>query len=316
MMHQNDQPLIISGSSHPALAAEIAEYLKTELGKIEIATFPDGEISIEILQNVRGRSTFVVQSIAQRPNHYLMELLIIMDALRRASAKNIVVVLSYFGYCRQDRKDRARVPITAKLVANLLVAAGATRVVTIDLHAGQLQGFFDIPVDHLCARILLADAFKKMGITNALVVAPDIGSIKVARAFANLNGSKLAVIDKQRSSAKEVQMQLIGDVKDQRVILVDDLCATGGTLASAAELVMKKGAKEVFAAVTHGLFADNALELIQASPIQKIVVANTVPLRHTIPKLQSISITPLLSLAIMAIMKNSSISLLNDGSFL
>ncbi len=304
--------LLFSGSSHPALAKEMAADLGINLGKIELGRFPDGETHAQILENVRGRPTFVMQTVALDPNNYLMELLIIIDALRRASAAEIDIIIPYFGYCRQDRKDKPRVPITAKLVANLLVNAGATRIVTMDLHAGQLQGFFDIPVDNLFARSELAGAFKKLASDNCVVVAPDIGSVKLARAYATYLGCGLAVIDKQRVDASNVNTaMLIGDVKGKDVLLADDMCTTAGTLASAAKACQEKGANRIFAAATHGLFVGSSLERINESPIEKLFVSNTIPAEEAFAKckkLQGVSVAPLFSQAIRCIHGRESIS--------
>lgn len=304
--------LLFSGSSHPALSQEIASDLGIELGKIALGRFPDGENYVQILENVRGHAVFVLQTVALDPNNHLMELLIIIDALRRASASEIAVVMPYFGYCRQDRKDKPRVPITAKLVANLLVNAGATRLVTMDLHAGQVQGFFDIPVDTLYGRVELAHAFKKVASDHCVVVAPDIGSIKLARAYAGYLGCDLAVVDKQRIDASNVDVSmLIGNVNGKDVLLADDMCSTAGTLTSAAKACREKGANRIFAAVTHGLFVGQALERIDASPIEKLFVSNTVPIAEAIAKsdkLQLVSVAPLFSQAIRCIHERESIS--------
>ncbi len=303
---------LFSGTSHSALARGIASDLGISLSKIDIGRFPDGETHVQIMENVRGRTPFVLQTVALDPNNHLMELLIIIDALRRASAAEIDVVIPYFGYCRQDRKDKPRVPITAKLVANLLVNAGATRIVTMDLHAGQLQGFFDIPVDNLFARAELAKAFKKLASDNCVIVAPDIGSIKLARAYATYLGCDLAVVDKQRFDPSNVKTaMLIGDVKGKDVLLADDMCTTAGTLASAAKACHEKGANRIFAAVTHGLFVDPSLERIEKSPIEKLFVSDTVPIGESIAnsqKLQCVSVAPLFSQAIRCIHARESIS--------
>ena len=270
--------LLISGSSHPLLAKEIADSLKIPLGKIELSQFPDKEISVQILESVRGRDVFVIQSIAIEPNHYLMELLIILDALKRASAQTITAVIPYFGYGRQDRKDKPRMPITAKLVADLLVSAGATHILTMDLHAGQIQGFFNIPVDLLHGMIPLSDAVKELGCDNLIVVAPDVGSVKLARSYARILGKGFAIIDKQRISASEIGVEtVIGDVKGKDVLLADDMCSTAGTLVSAAKACREKGALRIFAVVTHGLLVGDALKKIEESPIEALLISNTIP---------------------------------------
>jgi ribose-phosphate pyrophosphokinase len=312
MQRKNDAILLFSGSSHPVLAQDIAALLDIHLGKISLGRFPDGETFVQILQNVRGRRTFILQSIALDPNNQLMELLITIDALKRASAAEISVIIPYFGYCRQDRKDRPRVPITAKLVANLLQEAGATRIVTMDLHAGQVQGFFDIPVDNLYGRSELASAFREQVSDDCIVVAPDIGSIKLARAYATHLKCGLAVVDKQRRDASNVAIaMLIGDVEGKNVLLADDMCTTAGTLTSAAKACHEKGANRIFAAVTHGLFVGSSLERIDKSPIELLFVSDTVPTAEALKqckKLRSVSVAPLFSQAISCVQACESIS--------
>lgn len=310
-MAHNENPLMFfAGSSHPELARQIAEWLGVSLGKVLIDAFPDGEIGVQILENVRGRDVFVLQSVARRPNHYLMELLILVDALKRASARSIVAVIPYFGYARQDRKDKGRVPITAKLVANLLEKAGVTRVLTMDLHAEQIQGFFDIPVDNLYARPLLVEAVKNLGWENWVVVTPDIGSIKLARAFAEQLKVDLAIVDKRRVNAKQVEMSaLIGDVEEKNVLLIDDMCSTGGTLKTAAWVCKKVGAKRIVAAVTHGLFVDKAF--FEESAIEKMFISNTLPLPEKgvdLRLLEVVSVASLFGKAIDSIVGAKSIS--------
>lgn len=313
--------LLFSGTSHPALAREIAEYLDIPLGKIAIDCFPDGEISLQILENVRGRDTFVLQTVALSPNHYLMELLIMIDALKRASARSISVIIPYFGYCRQDRKDKPRVPITAKLVANLLVNTGATRVLTMDLHAGQLEGFFDVPVDNLCSRPLLIEALNELNDCDWVVVTPDIGSIKLAQAYAKHLGVEMAVVDKLRISATQVEAAtVIGDVKGKDILLADDMCTTGGTLVSAAKACHEKGAKRIFAVVTHGLLIDGAIEKINKSPIEALLISNTIlnaERTKQSEKIRIVSVAPLFGQAISCIISKDSISSLyvNTTSF-
>lgn len=242
-----------------------------------------------------------------------------IDALKRASARSIAAVIPYFGYCRQDRKDKPRVPITAKLVANLLFNAGATRVLTMDLHAGQLQGFFDIPVDNIVGRLVLAEAFKKLrhGDNELIVVTPDIGSVKLARSYARHLQTGLAIVDKLRASATEIDtVTVIGDVKGKDVLLADDMCSTGGTLASAAKACREKGAKRIFAAVTHGLLVGNALEKIEKSPIEALLISNTVPVAEGVlkcSKIRIVSIAPLFAQAIGCIISAESISSLDEN---
>jgi ribose-phosphate pyrophosphokinase len=311
-MLSHSQPLLFAGSSHPKLAAEIADQLGIKLSLMQLGQFPDGETRVQILENVRGHDVFVVQSVALDPNFYLMELLIIIDALRRASARTIVAVIPYYGYCRQDRKDKPRVPITAKLVANLLVEAGANRILTFDLHAGQLEGFFDIPVDLLHGRSLLVEEVLKAGINDCVVVAPDIGSVKIARTFADQLGVNLAVVEKNRLSATEVNdVNVIGDVNGKDVLLADDMCSTGATLVSAAKACQEKGAKRVFGVVTHGLCVDNAVQLIENSLLEAVWMTNTIPETDRLKgstKLKTISIAPLLAHGIRCIISDESIS--------
>ena len=310
--------LLFSGTSHPTLAKEVAEHLGVRLGQMELGRFPDGEIEVQIMENVRGRDIFVLQTIALDPNEYLMELLIIIDALKRSSARSIAAVIPYYGYCRQDRKDKPRVPITAKLVANLLTDAGATRVLTMDLHAGQLQGFFDIPVDNLYGRPLMAEAFRKfVSPGNFIVVAPDIGSVKLARAYAAHLGADFAVVDKHRIDALRVEtVTVIGDVEGKDVLLADDMCTTGGTLLSAAKACREKGAKRIFAAVTHGIFVGDSVEKIQKSPIEALLMSNTIPWTDRLAgatKMHTVSVASLFGQAISCIISKESISSLFEN---
>lgn len=297
---------LFAGTSHPELAQQIAKELGIRLGKIQIETFPDQEIGIQILENVRGKDVFVLQTIARHPNLYLMELLIIVDALKRASARSITAVMPYFGYARQDRKDRGRVPITAKLVANMLEKAGVSRVLTMDLHAEQIQGFFDIPVDNLLARPLLVEAAKKEGWEKSVVVAPDIGSVRLARAFAEDLKVEYAIVDKRRVTAKRVEAKaLIGDVQGKNVILVDDICSTGGTLKKASMVCKASGIKAIRVVATHGIF----VQPFEESAIEKMLVTDTIPLPKGFPKkIRSVSVAPLFARAIEAIAGAKSIS--------
>jgi ribose-phosphate pyrophosphokinase len=307
MLTQNSY-LLFAGTSHPELGSQIAKSLGVELGKIQIETFPDGEIGIQIHENVRGRDVFVLQTIAHRPNSYLLELLIIIDALKRSSARSITAVIPYFGYARQDRKDKGRVPITAKLVANLIEKAGANRVLTMDLHADQVQGFFDIPVDHLYARHVLAQEILKMGFQDYIVVAPDVGSIRIAQAFSSLLQADLAIVDKHRINADTVENNaLIGDVKNKNVLMIDDMCSTGGTLKNASFVCQKAGAKKIFAAVTHGLMLGKAFE---ESAIEKLLICDTMPLHPSVSRerVQVVSVADLFGKAIASIADATSIS--------
>ncbi len=302
---------IVSGTSHPDFSAELAAYLGSPLGHITFKPFPDGEIYMQIEENVRGRDVFAIQTIARNPNHYLMELLIMIDALKRASAKSIIAVIPYFGYARQDRKDKPRVPITAKLVADMLTTAGADRVLTMDLHAGQIQGFFNIPVDNLYARPFLADAMEKEKVKDLVVMGPDLGAIKIARAYANHLNGEFAVMDKRRISSEKVEISaIIGDVKGRDVLIADDMCSTGGTLSLAAEVCKKAGAKRIFAAFTHGLLVGDSVQRLINSPIEKIFLSNTVPLleEHRHEKFEVVSVAGLFGEAIRCIISAESIS--------
>ena len=297
--------MIFAGSSHPELAREVAQCLGLELGKVLIETFPDGEIGVQILENVRGKDVFVLQSPARHPNHFLMELLILVDALKRASARSIVAVIPYYAYARQDRKEKGRVPITARLVANLLERAGVTRVLTMDLHTEQIQGFFDIPVDHLYARRLFVKALKELKLKNAVVVSPDVGSNKMARKFAEDLKLDLAIVDKRRINGRDVEVNaLIGDVSEKEVILVDDICSTGGTLETAAKVCKEEGAKSVFAVVTHALLMGGT----KLKGIDQLFITNSVPPLKDEKGLHVVTIAPLLAEAIECVISAKSIS--------
>lgn len=303
---------LFSGTSHHAFATELASYLGVQLGRVKFEPFPDGEIYVQIEENVRGRDVFVVQSVARDPNYYLMELLIMIDALKRASAHSIVAVIPYFGYSRQDRKDKPRVPITAKLVADLLVKAGATRVLTMDLHAGQIQGFFDVPVDNLYARPMLADEVAKLSLNKLVIMAPDLGAIKIARAYSNHLNGEFAVMDKRRESSEKVTINTIigSDVMGRDVLIVDDMCSTAGTVATAAELCQKAGAHKIYAAFSHGLLVGEAIERLKRSPVEKIFMSNTVPLQEEqrLDKFKIVSVAALFGEAVRCIISADSIS--------
>jgi ribose-phosphate pyrophosphokinase len=295
---------LFAGTSHPALAREVAKSLKVELGRVLIETFPDGEIGVQILETVRGKDVFVLQSPARSPNHFLMELLILIDALKRASAQSITAVIPYYAYARQDRKEKGRVPITARLVADLLQRVGVTRVLTVDLHTEQIQGFFDVPVDNLYARPLFAKVLKGLKLQQPVVVSPDIGSNRMARKFAEELKADIAIVDKRRNSGRSVEVYgLIGDVAGKEVILVDDICSTGSTLKTAAKVCKKAGAKRVLAVVTHALFMKGA----KIEGIDAIYVSDSVPL---LPKQKAhvVSIASLLGEAIECVVSAKSIS--------
>jgi ribose-phosphate pyrophosphokinase len=270
---------VFTGTAHPELSRKIVDYLAMPLGDVEITRFPDGELHVKVQENIRGRDVFIVQPICNPPNEHLMELLIMIDAMKRASAERITAVIPYYGYARQDRKDQPRVPITAKLVANLLVAAGANRILTVDLHAQQIQGFFDIPVDHLYAFPVLANYIKTLGLTNPVVVAPDTGGVKAAYAYSRQLDTGLAVVAKQRLSSSKVEaFSLVGEVDGRTAIMVDDMTTTAGTLCSAAEILRENGATEVIAAVTHAMMTEAGLERLKKSSIKELIVTDTVPM--------------------------------------
>jgi ribose-phosphate pyrophosphokinase len=308
MTKSNGSFMIFSGSSHEEFGKKVASELRVELGKVLRETFPDGEIGIQIQENVRGKDVFLIQSLARRPNHNLMELLIMVDALKRASVRSIVAVLPYYAYARQDRKDKGRVPITAKLVANLLEKAGVTRVLTMDLHTEQIQGFFDIPVDNLYARPLFIRTIKQLGLKDLIIVSPDVGSNKMARKFAEDLNVDLAIVDKRRVDSQKIEVNaLIGDVRVKNVILVDDICSTGGTLKTAAQVCRENGAKSVRAIVTHGLFIGDGLK---SSGIEQIFATDTVPApeKKMDMKPTIVSAAPLFAQAIDCVILAKSIS--------
>ena len=311
-MFLNDNLKIFAGSSNPQLAAAVCNYLGLPQGGANIEKFPDGEKIIRIEDDVRGRDCFIVQSTCQPVDEYLMELLIYVDCLRRASAKRITVVVPYFGYARQDRKDEGRVPITAKLVANLLTVAGVDRVLTIDLHARQLQGFFDIPVDHLTGELVLSNYFLNKKIDNLTIVSPDVGNIKIAAKYADRLGGALAIVHKKRVSGSQVEAQeLIGSVQGRNVLMCDDIIATAGTVCSAVELIKKRGAEKIYVGGTHGVFAGPAVERLNKAPIDEIVVTDTIPLSQEAKKIKNIkvlSVASMLGEAIKRIHRNESIS--------
>jgi len=304
---------IYSGRGNRALAQEIAEYLGNPLGRVQIENFPDGEISVKLLDDVRGRDAFFIQPTCPPGNENLVELLICIDCMRRASAKRITAVIPYFGYARQDRKDEGRVPITAKLVANLLTTAGTNRVLTLDLHAAQIQGFFDIPVDNLSAEPVFSAFIASLDVGPVTLVSPDVGNVKRARVYANRLGGELAIIDKRRVSGSEIKtMAIIGDVKDKTVLMVDDMIATGGTVAQASELVRRYGAKRVIVAATHGVLCGPAVERLAAAPIDHLAVTDTIPVsaevRRRLPNLTVLSVGELLGEAIRRIHRHESVS--------
>ena len=301
---------IFSGNSNVPLAKAICANIGLELGKCTVSAFPDGETFVKIDENIRGEDCFVVQSTCPPTNHNLMEMFIMMDAMRRASAARITAVLPFYGYARQDRKDQPRVPITAKLVANLLVAAGANRVLTMDLHAQQIQGFFDIPVDHLYAAPVIYEYLKKKNIPDLVVVSPDVGGLKMAHAYSQVLGSGLAIVAKRRKSATETEaMAVIGEMRGKNVLMVDDLTETAGTLTNAAALLKKKGAKKIYACVSHAILSDLGIQRLRKSSIDELITTDTV-LRPDIDgvRVTTLSVAGLLGEAIKRIESNSSVS--------
>ncbi len=309
-----DELEIFTGNANPALAREIAEHLQVRLSEADVSRFPDGEVNVEVRDNVRGGDVFVIQSICTPPNENLMELLLMMDALRRASAKRVTAVIPYFGYSRQDRKVAPRVPISAKLVADLITTSGAMRVLTVDLHAGQIQGFFNIPVDNLYAMpVLISYLRKRLDGQEISVVSPDAGGVERARAFARRLNANLAIIDKRRQRASEIAgMRLVGEVKDSVAVLVDDMIDTAGTITEAAKVVSAAGANEVLAVATHPILSDPACERLNKSIIKEIIATNTIPLRPKaqaeLRKLRMLSVAPLIAEAVRRIHNEESVS--------
>jgi ribose-phosphate pyrophosphokinase len=303
---------IFTGNSNRPIAEEICKYVEIPLGRSEVTHFSDGEIYVEINENVRGVNCFVVQSTCTPVNQALMELLIMIDALKRASAGSIVAVIPYFGYARQDRKVKPRTPITAKLVADLISAAGADRVVAMDLHAGQIQGFFNIPFDHLYGMPVFIEEFRHMALSDVVVVSPDAGGVERARAYSKRIGATMAIIDKRRSSPNVSEvMNVVGDVKGKTAIIVDDIIDTAGTLCNAAKAVMEAGATSVRACASHGVFSGEAIDRIEASPLTKVIVTNTIPLPgdgKASSKIKVLSVGRLLGEAVKRIHHGDSIS--------
>ena len=308
--HVNEFKLF-AGNSNQELAVEIAKLMGQDLGDAVISTFSDGEISVSINETVRGREIFVIQSTCSPVNDNLMELLITIDALKRASAGRINAVIPYYGYARQDRKAKARDPITAKLVADLLVSAGANRVITMDLHAAQIQGYFNIPVDHLLGAPILTKYFMNLNLEDAVVVSPDLGSVTRARSMAEPMNVPIAIVDKRRPrpNVSEI-MNIIGDIEDKNVILLDDMIDTAGTITNAANAMKEMGAKKVYACATHGVLSGKAIERIEASAISELVLLNTIslPEEKRLPKIKTLSAAPLFAEAMMKIFSNDSVS--------
>lgn len=311
-MFLNDSLKVFAGSSNPALAGAVCKYLEIPLGGAKIDTFPDGEKHIRVEDDVRGTDCFVLQSTCRPVDEHLVELLIYLDCLKRASARRTTAVIPYFGYARQDRKDEGRVPITAKLVANLIATAGANRVLAIDLHAHQLQGFFDIPVDHLTGELVLSKYFRDKKISNLTVVSPDVGNIRIASKYASHLGGELAIVHKRRMSGSEVKAyEMIGQVKGRNVLMCDDIIATAGTVCGAAKLVKDRGAEKVYVGATHGVFAPQAIERLAEAPIDEVVVTDTIPLNEEakkIGRIKVLSVAAMLGEAVRRIHRNESVS--------
>jgi len=303
---------VFSGNANRPLAEKVVAHLGTGLGDATVATFSDGEILVQIDENVRGKDVFIIQPLTNPVNHHLMEMLIMMDAMRRASARRITAVIPYFGYARQDRKSAPRVPITAKLVADLITTAGADRVLTLDLHAGQIQGFFNIPVDHLYAKPVLLDYLLAKDFNDLVVVSPDAGGTERARAFAKRLNSSLAIIDKRRESPNKAQlMNIIGDVEGHDVLLLDDMIDTGGTIVQAAQALKERGALKVYGACTHPVLSGPAIDRLKSSPFDELIITDTVPLGDKAERFERfnvLSVAGLLGQAVARVHTEESIS--------
>jgi ribose-phosphate pyrophosphokinase len=303
---------IVTGRSNPEFAARIAKAAGTNLGKVLIRNFSDGEIWVKYDENIRGEDLYIVQS-TQAPGDNLIELLMLIDAARRASAKRITAVIPYFGYARQDRKDQPRVAITAKLMANLITEAGAERVLTMDLHAPQIQGFFDIPLDHLYSSPVFTRHFRRLELPDLTVASPDVGGLKLARAYAKRLNAGLMFIDKRRPRANVAEvMNVVGEAEGRNIIVVDDLIDTGGTFTNAIHALKEAGAKKIYGACTHPVLSGKAVELLEKSPLEQLIVTDTLPLQHTSPKIVVKSVAKVFAEAILRIHGNESISRLFD----
>ncbi len=313
-MMNSERIKIFSGNANPALAREICEFLGLPFGSASVKYFADGEIYLQVHENVRGADVFVVQPTSKPGDRHLMEVLLMIDALKRASADRITAVLPYYGYARQDRKDKPRVPISAKLVAKLLEKSGADRILCLDLHAAQIQGFFDIPVDHLFATPVMIDHLKSILTPETIVVSPDAGGVERARAFAKRMNVPLAIIDKRRDDVNVAEvMHIIGDVEGRDCLMVDDLIDTAGTLVNGADALARQGARRILACATHGVLSPPAVERLEKSRIQEVVLTNSIPLSEEAqrsPKIRALSVAPLLARAIQSIHEETSVSTL------
>jgi ribose-phosphate pyrophosphokinase len=306
---------IFTGNANPELAQEIAQYLGVTVGDAKCTRFSDGEIQVKINESVRGADVFIIQPTSCPVNEHLMELLIMIDAVRRASARRITAVMPYYGYARQDRKTRARDPITAKLVANILVASGARRVLCMDLHAGQIQGFFDIPVDHLPGVPILAEYILQIGLKNVVVVSPDLGGVTRARDLAERIGATIAIIDKRRPEPNVAEVSsIIGSIKGKNVIMLDDIIDTAGTIIKGAEALKQWGAKDIYVGCTHPILSGPAIKRLDEGPVKEVIVTNTIPVprEKMIDKIKVLSVAPLLGEAIIRIHEDLSVSKLFD----
>ena len=304
---------VFCGRANPPLGQRICEYLGIPLGRAKIDSFPDGETLVKIEEDIRGRDVFIIQPTCAPVNESIMELAIFLDCAKRASARRITAVVPYFGYARQDRKDEGRVPITAKLAANLIAAAGASRVLTMDLHAEQIQGFFDLPVDNLMAEPVLSRHFAAMNLDDLVLVSPDVGNVKRAQVYARRLGGDLAIINKRRVGGQDIEIgQVIGEVEGRSVLMMDDMITTAGTVASAADLCRRLGAKRIFVGATHAVLCGPAIERLQAAPIEEVVVTDTVPVgpqkTEALPKLRVLSVSDLMGEAIHRIHNDESVS--------
>ncbi len=310
-MIRRDRLQVFSGKTSRSLALTVCANLGINIGDLDLTLFPDGEINAKINDDVRGSDIYVIQSTCPPVNDTLMELLIMIDCFKRASAERVTAVIPYFGYARQDRKAEGRVPITAKLVANMLVKAGVDRVLTIDLHASQIQGFFDIPVDHLYASPVMIDYFQRMNLKNLVLVSPDVGGIKMVRSYAKKLQAPLAIVDKRRTGPRDTEaVHIIGDVKGKNAIMVDDMVATGGTIAQAARILKAKGAKDIYLCATHPVLAGSAVEKLSKAPIKEAVFTDTIPFNQPDKKkiIKILSVAGLISEAIRRIHNSESVS--------
>lgn len=311
-MHEQNPLVVFSGRAHPQLTERICDYLQIPQGQVRLYNFSDGENGAQIEENVRGGDVYVVQPTCPPTNDNLMELLILLDACRRSSASGITAVIPYFGYARQDRKDRPRVPITAKLICDLITSAGATRILAMDLHAAQIQGFFNIPVDHLFAAPVLIDEIRRMQLPDMVIVSPDAGGVERARAFAKRLEAGLAIMDKRRTSPNHAEvLNVIGDVEGRPCVIVDDIVDTAGTLVKTAEVLTSRGASRVLAAGVHPVLSGPAVERIQAASVEQVIVTDTVPLgaaAAACPKIRQLSVAELLGEAIRRIHEGTSVS--------